>query len=391
MILLNEDDIYRSSTQYKFWSFSLDSLSSLRNTTNTLAANGVREAVLQQKQKSAGTGNIGDVTIDCLTVEEEQKLVGFYCVKAMQLADFCDFPTNVKVGLIPTCPFPYQIADVSRAAQATAVQYLKRFYLSNSPMTYHPKEIMRSAVFLSTKTENHYTSLRSFVAKLPKTTADDILAPEFLLTQGLRFTFDVRHPHRALEGGFMDCLAIARGQRGELLKNTMMRIGSSEHWKKGVAKDTDQLVARIQSAHGRAKDTLKTSALLTDVYFHYTPSQIWLSAFLLADQPLTEFFVESALPANSDLKQRLVNALKGCAEMLSASLSADPGDAEMKELMEIDKKLYKCRNPDKMDLVSMNKAAKREGGQEGELDGKVIKKRKLEREQKADDVFGPPI
>ena len=36
--------------------------------------------------------------VDCLTVEEEQKLVGFYCVKAMQFADFCEFPTNVKVA-----------------------------------------------------------------------------------------------------------------------------------------------------------------------------------------------------------------------------------------------------------------------------------------------------
>ena len=35
--------------------------------------------------------------VDCLTVEEEQKLVNFYCVKAMDFADFCDFPTNVKV------------------------------------------------------------------------------------------------------------------------------------------------------------------------------------------------------------------------------------------------------------------------------------------------------
>lgn len=391
MLTLNEDDIYRSSTQYKLWSFTLESLSSLRKTTNTLAANGVREAVHQQKRKSAGAGNIEDVSIDCLTVEEEQKLVGFYCVKAMQLADFCDFPTNVKVRPLPTRPFLDPLTDTLRAVQATAVQYLKRFYLSNSPMTYHPKEIMRSAVFLSTKTENHYTPLRSFVAKLRKTTADDILAPEFLLTQGLRFTFDVRHPHRALEGGFMELLAIARGQRGELVKNAMMGIGSSEHWRIGAAKNADQLVTRIQGAHARAKDTLKTSALLTDVYFHYTPSQIWLSAFLLADQPLTEFFVESAMAANPDMKQRLVNALKGCAEMLSASLSADPGEVEMKELMEIDKKLYKCRNPDKMDLVSMNKAQKREGGQEGQLDEKVIKKRRLEREQNADDVFGPPI
>lgn len=37
--------------------------------------------------------------VDCLTVEEEQKLVGYYCIQAIKLADFCDFPSNVKVTL----------------------------------------------------------------------------------------------------------------------------------------------------------------------------------------------------------------------------------------------------------------------------------------------------
>ena len=78
-------------------------------------------------------------------------------------------------------------------------------------MTYHPKQIMPSALFLSTKTENHYTALKSFASKFPKTTPDDVIAPEFLVTQGLRFTFDVRHPHRGLEGGFMELLALASG------------------------------------------------------------------------------------------------------------------------------------------------------------------------------------
>ena len=40
--------------------------------------------------------------VDCLTVEEELKLVGFYCVKTMQFADFCEFPTNVKVRTFST-------------------------------------------------------------------------------------------------------------------------------------------------------------------------------------------------------------------------------------------------------------------------------------------------
>ena len=262
-------------------------------------------------------------------------------------------------------------------------------------MTYHPKEIMPSALFLSTKTENHYTSLRNFVSKLPKIAAEDVIAPEFLLTQGLRFTFDVRHPQRGLEGGFMEFIALARGQRGELLKNDMMKLDRGKYFSKST-KSTEDLVQRIQSAHGRAKDTLKTSALLTDAYFHFTPAQIWLSTFLLADEPLTIFYVNSKIPAQAGLRSKLLTTLEACSKMLDSSPSANPEESEMKELMKIDKKLYKCRNPEKMDLVSINNAQKRdsEGKAEDGLDEKIIKKRKLERqksEKESDDIFGPAL
>lgn len=101
-----EDDIYRTSTQYRLWSFTQESLASLRSSTNSSAADSVRAAV-QKLSSAKPAGKDGDATdgkeapeVDCLTVEEEQKLVGYYCVKAMQFADFCEFPTNVKVCLL---------------------------------------------------------------------------------------------------------------------------------------------------------------------------------------------------------------------------------------------------------------------------------------------------
>lgn len=66
----------------------------------------------------------------------------------------------------------------------------------------------------------------------------------------------------------------------------------------------------------------------------------------------------------------------------------------MKDLMGIDKKLYKCRNPEKIDLVGINKAQKREGKPDEGLNEKVVKKRKLEREKEErelEEVFGPAI
>lgn len=116
---MTEDEIYRTSTQYRLWSFTPKSLHSMRSTTNSRAAEGVRTAVrtAADTSKAAAKVDTNEMNsdgvesplppsarapqvpqeVDCLTVEEEQKLVGFYCLKAMEFADFCDFPTNVKV------------------------------------------------------------------------------------------------------------------------------------------------------------------------------------------------------------------------------------------------------------------------------------------------------
>lgn len=271
-------------------------------------------------------------------------------------------------------------------------------------MTYHPKKMMPSALFLATKTENHYTSLKSFTSKLGKPTEEDVVAPEFLLTQGLRFTFDVRHPQRALEGGFMELLALANGKapfassssshRPGQVQKAMLDIEAAQEGK-AKAKSAADLVLRVQSAHGKAKDILKTSALLTDAYFFYTPSQIWLSSLFVVDVPLALFYLGMKIP-HIDLKEKLLLILKQCAQLLQSSISAEPGESELSELTRIDEKLYKCRNPEKIDLVSIHKSQKRDGDGKG-VDGlaeKIIKKRKLERENstiEADALFGPSL
>lgn len=105
---MTEDEIYRTSTQYRLWSFTAESLSAQRLRTNTLAAEGVRAAIQGVPSARAVTKTQGDESksgssanhpeaVDFLSVEEEQKLVGHYCSQAIKLADFCDFPSNVKV------------------------------------------------------------------------------------------------------------------------------------------------------------------------------------------------------------------------------------------------------------------------------------------------------
>jgi cyclin H len=96
---MTEDAAYRASTQYKLWSFTPAQLSTFRASTNSLAASRVRAAIkrAREAQKLNGEDVGEEKEVDCLTVSEEEKLVGYYCGKTMELADLFEFPTNVKV------------------------------------------------------------------------------------------------------------------------------------------------------------------------------------------------------------------------------------------------------------------------------------------------------
>jgi cyclin H len=289
-------------------------------------------------------------------------------------------------------------------------------------MTYHPKSIMACALFVATKTDNYYMSLRSFAEGIPgDTTPDDVIAPEFLLMQGLRFTLDVRHPFRGLEGGVMELSAIAQGQ-GKPAPHLPQH--TPETLKEGILNlapppvPASSITDRIGRAHGATRELLKSAAQMTDAYFLYTPSQIWLAAFLIADRPLAEFYLDTKLggPIDpsametdtsntqntlSELRTKLLQVLAECAVLLQSytPLSSDPD--QMKSLKRIAKKLYHCQNPEKVNL-KRDTAAPRltpagDGGtvtSESETE-RLAKKRKLEMEQQqqrgAHDMFGPEL
>ncbi|OQE14909.1 hypothetical protein PENSTE_c032G08554 [Penicillium steckii] len=406
-----EDTIYRTSSQYRVWSYTEESLQSLRASTNTIASDRVRVTLRRTRdapQSATGTPQPGsdvdskeEKPIDCLTPEEELVFVRYYCESLLELGDEYKPP-------LPT------------TLRATAIQYLRRFYLTNSPMTYHPKKIMACALFLATKTDNYYMSLQKFSEAIPGSpSAEEVIAPEFLLMQGLRFTFDIRHPFRGLEGGIMELSAIAEGQgqptpilphqTAQSLKQALLSIAPPPT-------PSSSITDRIGRAHNGTRELLKTAAQMTDAYFLYTPSQIWLSAFLLSDRPLCEFYLETKLggpiipSTNSDsdpstpldplveLRTKLSKVLSDCSALLQGytPLSSDP--AQIKNLKRIAKKHYKCQNPE-----GLNMAQKRDSAQpptsasatdsgpatsESETE-RLAKKRKLEEQKRgAQDLFG---
>ena len=285
-------------------------------------------------------------------------------------------------------------------------------------MTYHPKQIMPCALFLATKTDNYYLSLRQFAEGVPgQTSADDIIAPEFIVMQSLRFTFDVRHPFRGLEGGIMELRAISQGQgqpaphlqpsqTPEDLRRALLSLSPS-------SATANTMNDRISRAHHSTREILKAAAQITDAYFLYTPAQIWLSAFLLADRPLAEFYLDTKLggpiissSSNHDqnplyaLRTKLLTTLANCSSLLQAYKPFASDEARMKTLKRIvGKKLYHCQNPEKANIAGQKRipaaaaaaaaaAAGESGTSESEME-RLAKKRKLERgNETTKDLFG---
>jgi cyclin H len=107
-----EDDIYRSSTQYRYWSYTQEALASLRQSTNELASERVRAAFgrTRNAKKAQNVPESGHrredenteapqpaKEVETLTVDEELKVVHWGCSKI------------IETGKVMTPPIPMEI------------------------------------------------------------------------------------------------------------------------------------------------------------------------------------------------------------------------------------------------------------------------------------------
>jgi cyclin H len=124
--MVTEDELYRSSTQYRLWNFTSDRLAALRRKTNKLAKEQARKAIKRRRElgtfdsktangedKTPSTANEGtenhqngystsnkEDDIDFLTVQEEKILVDWYCTQLLNMVQHLEnspFPTQVVV------------------------------------------------------------------------------------------------------------------------------------------------------------------------------------------------------------------------------------------------------------------------------------------------------
>lgn len=244
---ITDDDLYRHSSQYRFWSFTVDGLKEKRTEINENATAKVKEALVKfvdTKKDILSERELQTIQSKAtpLTADEELKLVGFYAKKVQVIAQHLNLPTEVV---------------------ATSITFFKRFYLENSVMEYDPKDMVHTTIFLACKSENYFISVDSFANKA-KSKKEEILKYEFKLLESLKFTLLNHHPYKPLHGFFLD---IQHVLHGKVDLNYMGKI-----YDKSKRKITD--------------------ALLTDVVYHFSPPQITLAVFLNEDEQLIRKYLE---------------------------------------------------------------------------------------------------
>lgn len=279
--------MFSTSSQRKFWTFSDDNeLARLRDKHN-------ESFILIHG------GNVDELPYNFfLSPEEERLLLKQY---ELHLKEFCKrFSPPMPKGVV-----------------GTAFQYFKRFYLYNSTMDYHPKEILATCVYLACKVEEFNVSIGQFVANIKgdrDKASDIILNNELLLMQQLNYHLTIHNPFRPVEGFLIDI-------------KTRCSLANPERLRSGI----DEFLEKV---------------FLTDACLVYAPSQIALAAVLHAaskeqenlDSYVTDMLFRDAGPDKLAILIEAVRKIRSFVKMVESPAR--------ERVRLIEKKLDRCRNQD---------------------------------------------
>lgn len=123
---LSEDDLYRTSTQFRNWSFTASQLRTQRIKINQQATERVKANVARIRAQRAqdateneslssgvengsgsntpSTGMQTATEVNCLTADEEMKIVDEFCERAVALGSHYSFPLYVVVRPVTLYP-----------------------------------------------------------------------------------------------------------------------------------------------------------------------------------------------------------------------------------------------------------------------------------------------
>lgn len=297
--------MFHTSTQRKHWTFtSKTELIGIRQEVNNAYCERFRENLPAKKE------------VSFLTVDEERSLIEYYQIVLIEVCD----------KFKPPVP--------SAAVTATAVAYLKRFYLKTSVMDHPPKEMFLVCLYMACKVEEHNISVDRFVEILPadrrEKTKDFILAHELLLMQRLNFHLTVHNPYGPMEGFIID------------IKTRGLMLGDPEKWRP------------------LAEEFLRKT-LLTDVSLLYSPSQIALAALFSASKGALGSYIKESL---GEHHQHVLSQIENIATMVTGQVKSTVSKEQVKSL---EQKLKGCRNP------------------ENNPDNKLFKKKRADKDKPMDE------
>lgn len=213
--------MFANSTQRKFWMFeSQGYIQTLRTDSNRKACKGLLKSTKVSSQD------------DLLSYQEELHLLRSYLVN---LKEFCRKFTP----------------PMRRSVIGTAFIYMKRFYINESCMEHHPRNIGITCAYLACKVDEFNVSIDQFLKNVKgdcKKAQKTVLTNELLLMKKLKFHLTVHLPYRAVEGFLIDLRA-----------------------RFPPARDKTELMTQ------EIEDYLD-KAMFTDACFLFTPSQIALSS-----------------------------------------------------------------------------------------------------------------
>lgn len=334
---LSDDDLFRHSSQYRFWSFTPAQLEQKRVEVNAEAVQSTEQDLrnfISIKASELSDEEMKTIEQRAVPVdmEEELKLVNLYSKKVQTIAQRLNLPTEIV---------------------ATSITFFRRFYLENSVMKIEPKAIVLTTIFLACKSENYFIGIDSFCEKT-RGNKEQILKYEFPVLESLKFSLLNHHPYRPLHGFFLDIQAVLHG------KVDLSYMGH---------------------IYDRCKKRI-TDALLTDAVYYYSPPQITLAVLLLEDEALTTRYLElkfhgngtnqgnandEADKSNGNLSiqlEKLMDIVSDCSKLIQ-----QPTTVPVEEAKLIAARLYFCKNPD--DLVK--KLKKRKADEQGPSPEKKLK------------------
>ncbi|KAK3785899.1 hypothetical protein RRG08_055933 [Elysia crispata] len=198
----------------------------------------------------------------------------------------------------------------------TSLAFFKRFYVFNSTMDYHPKDIMLTCVYLACKVEEFYVPIGQFVKNLRgdrEKFADAILSFELTLMGKLNYQLTVHNPFRAMEGFMID------------LKTRHQELHNPEKIRKYVEEFLDR-------------------SLLSDACLIFSPSQIALAAikFGAAKESISlDGYIKTVVLRLASDKEA-ENTLYQLRRVKAIVKSFEPTTREQAQAVQ--KKLDRCRN-----------------------------------------------